>query len=126
MITFRAPIPILRIFSVEKAKEFYVGFLGFTVDWEHRFGDNFPVFMQMSRAGLKLFLSEHHGDGSPGVKVHVPMSGIDALRTELTAKNYRYMKPGIEEQPWGTREMTVIDPSGNHIIFSEAKAASSS
>jgi hypothetical protein len=30
-------IPILRIFSVEKAKEFYCGFLGFTVDWEHRF-----------------------------------------------------------------------------------------
>ena len=35
-----AAIPILRIFSVDKAKEFYVGFLGFSVDWEHRFGDN--------------------------------------------------------------------------------------
>lgn len=33
-------IPLLRIFSVEKAKEFYVGFLGFTIDWEHRFDDN--------------------------------------------------------------------------------------
>jgi hypothetical protein len=36
-------IPILRIFSVEKAKEFYLDFLGFTWDWEHRFGDNFPL-----------------------------------------------------------------------------------
>ena len=35
-------IPILRIFSVEKAREFYLGFLGFAWDWEHRFGDNFP------------------------------------------------------------------------------------
>jgi hypothetical protein len=27
--------PILRIFGVEKAKEFYVGYLGSSVDWEH-------------------------------------------------------------------------------------------
>ncbi|HBO82442.1 MAG TPA: glyoxalase/bleomycin resistance/extradiol dioxygenase family protein, partial [Cupriavidus sp.] len=27
-------IPILRIFSVEKAREFYLDFLGFQVDWE--------------------------------------------------------------------------------------------
>ena len=39
-------IPILRIFSVDKAKEFYVGFLGFAVDWEHRFDDPAPVYMQ--------------------------------------------------------------------------------
>jgi hypothetical protein len=32
MVEFEQTIPILRIFSVEKAKEFYVGFLGFTVD----------------------------------------------------------------------------------------------
>jgi hypothetical protein len=34
---FQKTIPRLRIFGVEKAKEFYVGFLGFAVDWEHRF-----------------------------------------------------------------------------------------
>ena len=45
-------IPILRIFSVEKAKEFYVDFLGFKIDWEHRFGDNFPLYAQVSRLGL--------------------------------------------------------------------------
>jgi catechol 2,3-dioxygenase-like lactoylglutathione lyase family enzyme len=36
--TFQA-IPIFRIFDVAKAKEFYVGFLGFQVDWEHRFDE---------------------------------------------------------------------------------------
>ncbi len=34
-VAFQKTIPILRIFDVEKAKEFYVGFLGFTVAWEH-------------------------------------------------------------------------------------------
>ena len=32
-----APVPILRMFDVEKARAFYLGFLGFTVDVEHRF-----------------------------------------------------------------------------------------
>lgn len=29
-------VPLLRIFDVAKAREFYVGVLGFTVDREHR------------------------------------------------------------------------------------------
>ena len=36
-ITFDSTIPVLRIFSVEKARAFYVDYLGFAVDWEHRF-----------------------------------------------------------------------------------------
>jgi catechol 2,3-dioxygenase-like lactoylglutathione lyase family enzyme len=36
--------PILRIFDGAKAREFYVGFLGFTVDWEHRFEPGLPIF----------------------------------------------------------------------------------
>ena len=31
--------PILRIFDIAKAHEFYVDFLGFEVQWEHRFED---------------------------------------------------------------------------------------
>lgn len=39
-IVFERTAPIMRIFDVAKAHEFYLGFLGFTVDWEHRYGDN--------------------------------------------------------------------------------------
>ncbi len=42
--------PVLRMFDVAKAREFYVDFLGFEVDWEYRFGDDFPLYMQLSRA----------------------------------------------------------------------------
>lgn len=31
------PIPILRMFDEQKAREFYVGFMGFKVAWETRF-----------------------------------------------------------------------------------------
>ena len=32
-IAFRTTIPILRIFDIAKAKEFYVDYLGFGLDW---------------------------------------------------------------------------------------------
>jgi len=114
-------IPILRIFSVEKAKEFYLGFLGFSLDWDHQTGENGPVFMQVSRNGLVLRLSEHYGDGSPGAAVTAEVTGLDGFHAELQAKKYPYMNPGIEEMEWGARVITVIDPFGNRIHFSEAK-----
>lgn len=117
-VTITPPIPIFRIFSVEKAMEFYRDFLGFGVDWEHRFGDNFPLYCQVSRSGMILHLSEHAGDASPGAKAFVWMTGVRAFREELIGKDYRYMKPGIEEAPWGL-EMTVTDPFNNRIAFCE-------
>jgi uncharacterized glyoxalase superfamily protein PhnB len=118
-IRFAEAIPILRIFDVTKAKEFYVDFLGFTIDWEHRFGENFPLYAQVSRAGLKLHLSEHHGDASPGSTVFVWMRGIAEYHRELIGKNYRYYKPGLEEAEWDARTMQVGDPFGNKLRFSE-------
>jgi uncharacterized glyoxalase superfamily protein PhnB len=120
---FRDTIPILRIFAVDKAMEFYVGFLGFKVDWEHRFGDNFPLYAQVSRGDLRLHLSEHHGDASPGSTVFVWMRGIAAYHAELTAKDYRYNKPGLEDAPWDAKVMQVSDPFGNRLRFSEPNAA---
>jgi hypothetical protein len=124
-IRFERTVPIFRIFSEEKAKEFYLGFLGFQLDWEHRFEPGMPLYMQVSRAGLILHLSEHHGDGSPGSTLFVETTGIDALHAEVTARNYKYLRPGIEDAPWGARVMTVIDPFSNRIRFSERNKARS-
>ena len=117
-IAFDRVVPILRIFDIAKADEFYLGFLGFRVDWEHRFEPALPLYRQISRAGLLLHLSEHHGDGSPGAHVRVEMRGIEALQQELIGKQYSYMRPGLHVTPWNTREMTVHDPFGNRITFS--------
>lgn len=116
-IRFPQVIPVFRIFSVELAREFYVDFLGFQLNWEHRFEDGLPIYMQVSRDGFLLHLSEHHGDGSPGAAVFTRVEGLDAFHAELTAKEYRSLRPAIQEQPWGMREMTVIDPFGNRIRF---------
>lgn len=112
-------VPILRIFSVEKAKEFYIDFLGFRVVFEHRFDPEAPLYLAVERGSLTLHLSEHHGDACPGAAVIVPVEGLDALHREVSARRYGFMRPGIEPTPWGTREMTVTDPFGNRIRFSE-------
>jgi hypothetical protein len=112
-------IPILRIFDEDKAREFYAGFLGFTIDWEHRFEENAPLYMQVSRGGLILHLSEHYGDGTPGSGVFVRMSGLREFHRELQGKNYKYLKPGVERAPYDADCMTVIDPFGNRIHFNE-------
>jgi uncharacterized glyoxalase superfamily protein PhnB len=75
--------------------------------------------MQVSRGALCLHLSEHHGDACPGSTVFVRMRGVEALHRELTAKTYRYLRPGVERAPWGARVMEVTDPFGNRVRFNE-------
>jgi catechol 2,3-dioxygenase-like lactoylglutathione lyase family enzyme len=119
-VQMKSPIPVLRIFDEAKARELYVGFLGFKVDWEHRFGENFPLYMQVSRDACVIHLSEHHGDGCPGATLRIEMTGLDEFVAALRARDYRYLKPGCpEETPWGTREVSVPDPFGNKLIFYE-------
>jgi hypothetical protein len=118
-IKFGQAVPIFRIFDIAKADEFYLGFLGFKVDWDHRFDSNAPLYRQISRGDLVIHLSEHHGDGNPGARLRVMMTDLAVYHAELTAKHYRYMRPGIETMPWGLREMGVWDPFGNQIRFSE-------
>jgi uncharacterized glyoxalase superfamily protein PhnB len=119
MVEFQQTIPIFRIFSVEKAKEFYVNFLGFGVDWEHHFEENTPAYLQVSRDGLLLHLSEHHGDCCPGSTFFVWMTGVDEFHREITARGYKYLRPGIETTFYGAKCVQVIDPFGNRIRFNE-------
>ena len=114
-----APIPILRSFDERKAREFYLDFLGFSVDWEHRFADGTPLYMQISLGRCHLHLSEHHGDSTPGSAVRVQVTGIDEYCRNLNAIPYPYYNPSVEVMPWGTRDMKIIDPFGNRLIFSE-------
>jgi catechol 2,3-dioxygenase-like lactoylglutathione lyase family enzyme len=119
VVQFGRAVPTFRIFSLEKAREFYLDFLGFKIDWEHRFGPDAPVYMQVSRDGLAIHLSEHHGDGTPGSIAYVYTTGVVELHRELNDKNYRHNHPGLQRQDWGMTEMTVTDPFNNRITFAE-------
>jgi len=115
-------IPVIRIFDLDKAMGFYRDYLEFEVDWEHTFGPGMPLYLQVSRGDCTLHLTEHHGDATPGSCCYVWMTGLDAFHTAIRAKHYP-LRPGIEDFPEGARTVTVLDPFGNRIRFSERNAA---
>ncbi|NJN20075.1 MAG: VOC family protein [Leptolyngbya sp. RL_3_1] len=119
-MVFSKTTPILRIFDEAKAKEFYIDFLDFKVDWEHRFEAGFPLYMQVSKTACTLHLSEHHGDCCPGSAMRIEAADLDALQAELLAKGYGNSRPEIQAMPWGTRDLSVTDPFGNRLTFTSA------
>jgi len=112
--------PVLRIFDERKAREFYVDFLGFTVVFEHRFEPGLPIYMGVTNDGCCLHLSEHHGDACPGASVRIKCDDVKAICEELRSKNYKCSRPGSgSKTPWGTREVSILDPFGNNLTFVE-------
>lgn len=111
-------IPILRMFDEMKTKQFYTEFLEFRLDWEHRFDDQAPLYMQVSSGLCVIHLSEHFGDCSPGAAIRIEVSDVKSVQSALAAKNYKHARPGLETTPWNT-ECTVTDPAGNRIVFYE-------
>ena len=90
-----APIPILRSFSEAKAREFYLDFLGFTLDWEHRFEPAAPLYLQVTRGELVLHLSEHYGDATPGAALLIPVDDIAALHEKGNSIDLTFATEGI-------------------------------
>lgn len=119
-MSFGKTTPIFRIFDETKAKEFYIDFLGFKMDWEHRFEERLPLYMQISKDSCIIHLSEHHGDGSPGAAIRIETNELESFHRQLEAKEYTYARPSIEETPWGSRDMPVNDPFGNRLTFTNA------
>lgn len=117
---FGKTTPILRIFDEAKAGGFYMDSLGFKVDWKHRFEKDLPLYMQISKGGCILHLSEHYGDCSPGAAVRIETDELDSFQDELLARRCKFARSGIEEMPCGSRDMSISDPFGNRLTFTSA------
>lgn len=112
-------IPIFRIFDLEKAREFYLYWLGFTVEFEHQFEPGTPYYIGIRKDDIRIHLSEHHGDSTPGSKLFIVCTGIRGYFEEITGRPYRYYRPTLAETFYGTLEFTVQDPFGNRLSFNE-------
>lgn len=109
--------PQFRITDARRSIPFYVDGLGFEVDWEHRYEPGFPVFMQLTRAGQTIFLTEHAGDCRVGGAAYFVVPHIHAVYDDFASRGVAPVEPP-EDTPWGTREMVVTDPDGNRLRFS--------
>jgi len=115
---FGAATPILRSFDEARTKDFYIDFLGFDLIFEHRDGEDLPLYMGVMKGGCALHLSEHYGGGTPGSALMIPVDDVSAFAASLRAKQHGNCRPGEpEEMPWGTRQITITDPSGNRLTF---------
>jgi predicted enzyme related to lactoylglutathione lyase len=103
-VSFEGVNPILRVKDLSASIDYYVQFLGFTIDWQ---GSNFA---SVSRGRCHIFLSQ--GDqGQPGSWVWIGVEDADALLEEYrrTGAKIRHMPTNY---PWAY-EMQVEDLDGN-------------
>lgn len=106
--------PIFRSFDETKARAFYIDWLGFTWEGEHRFDPGAPLYAFLRLGEFHLHLSEHHGDATPG---STAMAYLDGLRDwHASLPHNPNMRPGLETLPWGL-QMQVTDPFGNRLRF---------
>lgn len=104
-----ATIPVLRIFDVEAALQFYVEFLGFHLDFGGpASGGDTPYYGQVTRAGTTLHLTEVAYDPGPGATLIMWINAIEHLREDLNARREQVRvwgpavwAPEIEQAPWG-------------------------
>ena len=118
MTALGSPVPVLRSFDEARTKDFYLGFLGFELVFEHRFEAWAPLYMAVRRDQCVLHLSEHYGDATPGSAVRVPVDDVAAYMATLRAKAHGNARPGEPKpMPWGSLEISIRDPSSNALTF---------
>ena len=80
--------------------------LGFRKDWEHRFEPGSPAFFSVSRDGITLFLSEHHGEARPDTLVYMWVTDVDEIAAEFVVE--------AQDEP-RAREIEFRDLDGNRL-----------
>lgn len=96
-------VPILHVRDAYASAQWYAR-LGFSVEGEHRFAPDLPLYLFLRRGANALHLSEHKGDARPGTLVYFYVDEVDVIAREFAAQ--------VEHQPWA-REVQLTDPDGN-------------
>jgi len=111
-------IPTFGITDYQTAVNFYVATLGFEINWEHRFTPTDPIYMQISKNGLVLHLSENKRFENK-VIIFVETKNLKAFHRELREKNPAFEIQDIVFTNWQTIQLEVQDPFGNLLRFNE-------
>ena len=105
-------IPQLRTSNAGRSLQFYEHGLGFVIDSKHQFASGFPLFIQLSRHGQTIFLTEHTGDCAVRGAVYFMVSDVDRCFAEFTGRGIVPIEPPADTL-WDTR----TDPDGNRLRF---------
>ena len=114
---FESAVPILNVANVPDSIDYYVGTLGFALEWE--WGTP-PGFACVFRDNVRIFLCQD-GQGAKGTWISIFVQDVDALHDQYVARGAIIRQPPTNF-PWGVREMNVEDLDGHRLrVGGEAK-----
>lgn len=106
--------PVLASLDIAATTRFYEERLGFTTvvtNHDHAIVD---------RDGVRIHFWLTDDPEIPKVTAcRIDVTGIDALAAEMTAAGVVHPNAPLTDQPWGLREVGVLDGDGNGITFAE-------
>ncbi|GAA3053801.1 glyoxalase superfamily protein [Actinokineospora globicatena] len=116
-------VVVVPVSDVDRAKEFYAGKLGFTVDTDHRAGEDFRV-VQVTPPGsaCSITFGKGLGDGEPG-----SVKGCHLVVTDIVAAAKQLDAAGVEHSGVQHFEQGVMAPGpdpdgrdyGSFIFFAD-------
>ncbi len=108
----QSTVPVLASLNLNESISFYTKQLGFI---QELVTDNYAI-VSRNQTELHFWLcSERHI--AENTSCYIRTSNIDDLHKELVDKGLN-LKPPIV-QPWGMKELYVIDPHGNLLKFGQ-------
>ncbi len=81
------------------------------VDREYRFETHFPIFVQITKNDMTMYLTERNGDCQVGGLIHLFVPNVDSL---MSKKIGSIEPPHVQIE--GLRMMTVVVPDGNQWV----------
>jgi uncharacterized glyoxalase superfamily protein PhnB len=111
---FPAAVPEIPVSNVDKAAEYYVNVLGFTVDW----GNDQGGIGGVSQGDCRLFITNAEFRQPSNTGTVVVWLNLDS-RQEVDELFHRWHAAGAkilaepEDKPWHLREFRIADPDGN-------------
>jgi catechol 2,3-dioxygenase-like lactoylglutathione lyase family enzyme len=103
--------------DLPEALAFYTDVLGFDIGWT--WGDP-PSYASVCRDGIELNLGPpREGETLAPSSVYIVVTEIDAYYARLQARGIVALVE-IGDRPYGMRDFTVDDPSGNKLSFGQA------
>ena len=109
-------IPILPIDDPAEAKRFYVDALGFRLVFEAHYPDDSvdATILGVERGSIRIHLDSPMPGHGRDACVYLDLADADALYEEWRNKVTIDAPP--EDQPWGARTFTVMDPFNNALF----------
>jgi hypothetical protein len=114
--------PVFSILDYHEAMAFYIGWLGFRIDWEDQPKKApTPVYIQVSKGDIVLHLQLYQGANPPLSKAIAEIRGLPFYHQQLLQQHNAPQQPMLEKAFWNEKVLgtEVIDPFGNTLVFYE-------